>query len=272
MNTTDINGYPIPELDEMNRLFPDYTVEMLVGIGSSGAVFYAHKDGKMYSIKVVVGPSNVRTHCEFKAEADAMKAMDHPSIVKMYDFGEIESYRYIIMDYVERGTLHGVMQEFSFNEKSIANMAVMICDGLTHSHEKGFIHRDIKPDNIMIAEDWTPRIMDFGLAIDLSDPQYGTTAVGSLGYAAPEVSADPKNVDHRVDVYAMGGLIYTMLTKEVPDPKTPDLDKLKGYDIRFKMIIKNAMDPNLDRRTQSINEIREKLMNMMKSWELRAQG
>ena len=270
MNTEEINGYPVPQLDEMNRLFPDYDVQMLVGLGSSGAVFYAHRDGKMYSIKIVLGERNIRTECEFRAETEAMQAMDHPNIIKMYDFGELEGHRYIIMEYVERGTLHGMMQEYTFNEQSVANTMVMLCDGLSHVHEKGFIHRDIKPDNIMIAEDWTPKIMDFGLAVNTKDPQYGYTAVGSKGYAAPEVASDPKNIDRRVDVYALGAVLFTLITREIPDPVQPDFEKMNGSDIRFIVIAKNAMQRDLCNRTDSVDGIRNRLMNMMKSWNLRA--
>ena len=268
MNTEQINGHPVPQLDEKNRLFPSYDVQMLVGLGSCGAVYYALKENQAVSIKVVVGPKNVRTECEFRSEADSMSAMDHPNIVKVFEHGEREGHRFIIMEYIARGTLHEVMQEFKFDEKSIASMAVQICDGLAHAHEKGYIHRDIKPDNIMIAEDWSPKIMDFGLAVNLADPQYGYTAVGSKGYAAPEVTKDPKNIDFRVDVYAMGALLFTMLTGDIPSTTNPNYDKLKGYDVRFKMLVKNAMQLDVEKRTESIEGISSKLLSMMKSWEL----
>ena len=175
------------------------------------------------------------------------------------------------MDYVERGTLHGVMKEFKFDKKSIASIAVMICEGLEYAHSKHYIHRDMKPDNVMIAEDWTPKIMDFGLAVNLDNPNYGYTAVGSRGYAAPEVATSPKDVDYRVDVYAMGGIIFTMLTGEIPHPTKPDFEKLSGQDVRFKLIVKNAMCADRDERTDSIATMKARLMNMMKSWELKNQ-
>ena len=271
MNTKEINGYPVPTLDEVNRIFPDYDVQMLIGLGSSGAVYYALKDQVSVAIKLVVGPKNVRTQCEFRSEAVAMSSLAHPNIISAHDHGEKEGHRYIIMEYVERGTLHHIMDEFDFDQEAIASMAVMICEGLACAHEKGFVHRDIKPDNIMIAEDWSPKIMDFGLAVDLNNPQYGYTAVGSKGYAAPEVSLAPEEIDHRVDVYAVGAVIFTMLTGEIPDDKSPDFEKLKGYDVRFKMLIKNAMNPDAQKRTSSVGAIKERLMNMMKSWKLNSQ-
>ena len=121
----------------------------------------------------------------------------------------------------------------------------------------------------MIAEDWTPKIMDFGLAVNLDNPNYKYTAVGSKGYAAPEVIATPKEIDYRVDIYAMGGIIYNMLTKEIPDGQHLSFDKLRGYDPRFKMIIKNAMNPDVEKRTGSIAEVKAKLLSMIKSWENR---
>ncbi len=266
MNLEEINGYPVPTLEEMKRLFPSYDVQILVGIGSSGAVFYALRENKAYAIKVLVGERNVRTQVEFRSEAEAQQAMDHPNIVKIHDHGEAEQMPFLIMDYIERGTLFNVLNEYKFDEQSVANFAVMICEGLEYAHEKHYVHRDMKPDNIMISEDWTPKIMDFGLAVNLDNPNYKYTAVGSKGYAAPEVITSPKEIDYRVDVYAMGGIIYNMLTKEIPDAKSPDFDKLQGFDPRFKMIVRNAMNPDVEKRTKSIAEVKLKLLSMLKSW------
>jgi len=234
MNTEEINGYPIPELDEMNELFPEYDVQMLVGIGSSGAIFYALKDNKAYSIKTIIGERNVRTQVEFRSEAESQRAMDHPYIVKVHDFGEIAETPYIIMDYVERGTLHEVMKEFKFDRNGIVNMAIMICQGIEYAHSKHYIHRDI---------------------------------VGSKGYAAPEIVKDPKGIDYRVDVYAMGAILFTMLSGEIPDAKQPDFSLLEGHDPRLKVLVKNAMNIDREKRTESVAAIRSRLERMMKSWE-----
>lgn len=253
----------------MQSFFQDYDVQMLIGLGSSGAVFYALRDNKAYAIKIIVGERNVRTQVEFRSEAEAQQAMDHPNIVKIYDYGEIENFPFIIMDYVERGTLFNVLSEYKFDQTSVANLSIMICEGLQYAHEKHYVHRDMKPDNIMISGDWTPKIMDFGLAVNLDAPNYRYTAVGSKGYAAPEVITHPKEIDYRVDVYAMGGIIYNMLTREIPHATAPDFEKLRGHDPRFKVLVKNAMNPDVEKRTESVAAVKSKLLNMMKSWENR---
>ena len=93
MNTKEINGYPVPSLDEVNQLFPEYEVQMLIGLGSSGAIYYATKDCLNVAIKLVVGPKNVRTQCEFRSEVEAMGAIEHPHIVAMYDHGKCKRSR-----------------------------------------------------------------------------------------------------------------------------------------------------------------------------------
>jgi len=85
------------------------------------------------------------------------------------------------------------------------------------------------------------------------------------------VQEAPDTVDRRVDVYAMGAVLYTMLTGEIPDDKEPDFDKLSGHDARFKVMVKNAMNPDVEKRTDSIAAIKSRLMNMMKSWKLSEQ-
>lgn len=272
MSKTEFSVRPTPTAEEVAAMFPQYNVSMLVGLGAMGAVYHAIKDEKAYAIKLQLGLNNPIQEKQFRCEAEIMSMMDHENIVKVHDSGEIANFQYLIMDYTSRGTLHEVMQEFRFDEENIAGMSVMVCHGLAYAHKMGYIHRDIKPDNIMIDDDFSPKIMDFGLAVDMNDPDYTYTAVGSEGYAAPEILTTPEDIDQRVDVYAMGGVIYTMLTGVIPDKNDVDYEKLTGFDPRFKLLIRNAMNPDKEKRTASISEIERRLMNMMKSWELRKQN
>lgn len=272
MSQSEFAVKPAPTAEQVDQMFPLYEVTMHVGLGAMGAVYHATMDGHAYAIKLQLGVDCPIQEKQFRCEAESMSVMDHPNIVKVYDSGEVAGYQYLVMDYVSRGTLHEVMQEFRFNEENIAGIAVMICKGLAYAHEQGYVHRDIKPDNIMLDDDFNPKIMDFGLAVDSNDPDYTYTAVGSEGYAAPEIFDTPEEVDQRVDVYAMGGVIYTMLTGVIPDSNDVDFEKLTGFDARFKVLIRNAMKRDREERTATVGEIEHRLMNMMKSWELRKQA
>ena len=263
-----INGEKAPTAEEVNTLFPEYEVQMLVGVGASGAIYYALLDGNPIAIKILVGKKEMRTMLEFRAEAESMAAMDHPNIIKFHDYGERGIYPYIVLEYIARGTIHEVMSEFKFGLEEILKMGIMICDAITHIHEKGYIHRDLKPDNIMLTTEWSPKIIDFGLAINMENLSHFPTAVGSKGYAAPEVAATPKEIDQKVDVYAMGAILYNLLTGEIPEGDIQNSSQFKEIKPRLRMIISKAVEPDLEKRTASVEMIKVKLISVLNSLEL----
>ncbi|MDB9741304.1 serine/threonine protein kinase [Akkermansiaceae bacterium] len=267
MTEYSIGDQKVPSAEEVNLLFDGYDVQMLIGVGSVGAIYYALKENKAYAIKLLIFRKEIRTMLEFKSEAECLAALDHPYIVKTYGYGEVADYPYIISDYVERGTLHHVSQEFSFDTAAIVRLGVMLCEAVIHLHGKGYIHRDLKPDNIMLNGEWFPILIDFGLAINLNNIVHYPKAVGSLGYAAPEIKLNPKTVDYRVDVYAIGAILYTLAIKEIPG-EIVDITKLNGIEPRLRMIIGRATQQDLEKRTADVDGIRDKLVNLRNSLEL----
>jgi serine/threonine protein kinase len=237
-----------------------------------GAVYKARQRSlkRWVAIKVlplVAADDELKFAERFRNEAETMAQMNHPAIVNVYDFGETgDGLLYIAMEFVD-GT--DVQQMIHGSGKLSGEYALAItahvCDALTYAHGRGVIHRDIKPANILIDQEGNVKVADFGLA-KMSDPDldYGLTrsnvSMGTPDYVAPEVLSYGMVADHRADLYAVGVMLYQMLTGEVPRGlfKLPSQKGL-GADPRFDDIICKAMEPDRDERYQSAMDVRAAL-------------
>lgn len=210
----------------LDRTFGHYVIDRLIGEGGMGRVYAAHHatlSAKRYAIKVLLGDvaatSSMRRR--FAKEAESASKLDHPNIVDVLDYGEMPSgLPYIVMDYVDGVPLTRLLDGCPMDPARVLRLARAVCEGLAYAHDAGVVHRDLKPDNVMvvIASDGSevPRIADFGLATTL-DPS-GTSrltttgmAMGTPAYAAPEQMAG-KRVDGRADLYSLGMTMFEMLT------------------------------------------------------------
>ena len=157
----------------------------------------------------------------FEREAKALAQLNHPNIVKVIDYGDYEGKPYLVMPYLEGGTLKGLMQaRGALPWQEAVRVLLPIAKALAYAHQRGMIHRDVKPSNILITDSGEPMLSDFGVTkiieeettLDLT----GTSAtVGTPEYMAPE-QATSKTVDHRVDIYALGIVFYEMVTGRKP--------------------------------------------------------
>lgn len=203
-----------------------YEIEALIGVGAMGRVYRAHHTRlvkKRYAIKVLFGEltASPTMRMRFAHEAESASKLDHPNIVGVLDFGCTDSgLMYLVMDLVEGPTLGGLIDQGAMSATRVIAFARQLCAGLVHAHARGIVHRDFKPDNILVSSSAggeTLRIADFGLAISLSDDEEedarltGTGILCTPTYAAPEQLLD-KEVDHRADLYALGVTMYEMLT------------------------------------------------------------
>ncbi len=157
----------------------------------------------------------------FAAEAAMTARLRHPNIVKVHGTGEDDGVPYIVMDLVQGGTLRERVEERGPLPARIASAVVQqALHALHYAHAQGVVHRDVKPNNIMITADGTPRVVDFGIGrAGRRDARYATdpgSVLGTFGYMAPEQGIDSAEVDNRADVYAVGATLYAVVTGRRP--------------------------------------------------------
>lgn len=199
--------------------------QIISKLGSGGtAVVYKAMDtvlNREVTVKILQEQfaTNQKFVMRFRKEAQAIAALSHPNIVSVYDVGcSDEGEHYLIMEYVEGKTLKDIIRKRgSLSLDRSLDYAHQILAGLNHAHSYGVIHRDIKPQNIMITPEGIVKIMDFGLALNLTDTTitYDTSIFGSVYYIAPEI-AQKGSGDARADIYSTGIVLYEMLTGELP--------------------------------------------------------
>jgi eukaryotic-like serine/threonine-protein kinase len=207
-----------------------YLVDELIGIGSSGRVYLAHHSRlaqRRFALKVLFGDlaATASARMRFSHEAESASRLAHPNLVSVVDFGRTPAgLMYLAMDYIEGPTLAKVIaREGAMPQERAVRISLQLCRGLAHAHDLGLIHRDFKPDNILVGSDVhgdVPRIVDFGIALSADtdgDPRLTATGItlGTPAYAAPEQTADG-DVDHRADLFALGVTMYEMLTGSLP--------------------------------------------------------
>ncbi len=203
--------------------FPDYELLDRVGAGAMGTVFKARqkKLQRIVAIKVLK-PSlarDTRYVDRLRREARIVASLSHPNIVAGYDLGEAGGYHYFVMEFVEGKSLRQLLLEWGmFAEEYVLKVAQQCAEALDHAFERGVIHRDIKPGNILIDDQGNVKLTDMGLAkgpADLTLTRDGAT-VGTPQYISPEQARNPHDVDVRTDLYSLGGTLYHMATGQPP--------------------------------------------------------
>ena len=226
-------AFDAPSLEPLAEALPAYEVQVLIGQGGMGAVYRARhrKLDRLVAIKVLrplelSEPALAADFTErFEREARVLAKLDHPHIVRIYDFGRSESpetFFYLVLEYVDGASLRELMGDGRLSAKEVLELIPQVCEALQTAHGHGIIHRDIKPENILVDSKGRVRIADFGLAKlrGLEPEGMGLTvsqqAFGSAHYVAPEQLRSAGQVDHRADLYSLGVVVYEMLTGELP--------------------------------------------------------
>ena len=222
-----------------------YRIKLMLGSGGFGLTYLAEQTsiGRKVAIKeylpagiaararddVSVEPisEDDRTYyvyglAKFREEAKTLVSFDHPNIVTVYDFREANGTAYLVMQYVEGETLQAILKrEKTLPETEIREILDPILDGLDQVHKAKFLHRDIKPDNIVIRKDGVPMLIDFGAArLALGEKSKSLTAIVTPGYAPFEQYASRGNQGPWSDIYAMGAVLYRCITGERPPDAT----------------------------------------------------
>lgn len=256
-----------PPAPEALTGLPNLEPLALIGCGGMGAVYRArqtHLD-RLVALKVLP-PERGRDAAfveRFTREARAMARLQHPHIVSLYDFGRSGEWLYLEMELIEGATLREVMRTGRLGTAEVLRIIPQLCDALAHAHAAGVVHRDLKPENILIDGQGRAVITDFGLAKLRDDaPAEGTaltgsgTMLGTAHYMAPEQVAGAASVDHRADLYALGVIIYELLTGNLPLGRFQPPSQASGMDARVDAVVMKSLEREPGERWQSAAEVR----------------
>ncbi|MER1984711.1 MAG: Stk1 family PASTA domain-containing Ser/Thr kinase [Solibacillus sp.] len=204
------------------RISDRYKIEKLIGGGGMSNVYLAHDMilNRDVAIKILRYDftNEEELHRRFQREALSATSLTHPSIVSIYDVGEDGDTHYIVMEYIKGKTLKQYIQEFSpLAPARAVHIMKQLTGAMAHAHEHGIIHRDIKPQNILMDEQGNVKITDFGIATTLSATSYTQTnsVIGTVHYLSPE-QARGGSASKKSDVYALGIVLYELLTGQLP--------------------------------------------------------
>lgn len=213
------------EAERSHQQIPGYKVLGKIGAGAMAAVFKAKQLSldRLVAIKVLPRrySNNPQFIQRFYAEGRAAAQLNHPNIVQAFDVGQAGEFHYFVMEYVEGKTVHDMITENKrFNEQEALEIVINVADALRHAHEKGLIHRDVKPKNVIITPSGVAKLADLGLAREIDDKEAALAekgkAYGTPYYIAPEQIRGDVSVGPQADIYSLGATLYHMVTGSVP--------------------------------------------------------
>ncbi len=274
------------------KLIGAYEVIHKIAEGGMGAVYKARHPGtgELVAIKVVPAETakNPLLVKRFEQEFRAASLIDHPNVVKAIEYGGGPS-PFLVMEFVDGESLgQRVERDGPLPEAEAVRLISQVCEGLHRAHKQGLIHRDVKPDNILVTPAGVAKLTDLGLVKDVEAESNLTRTGRGLGtphFMAPEQFRDAKNADVRCDVYSLGATLYTMVTGEVPFSKTsplecwmrktknnfpPPVDLVPKLSERVNCAIRRAMHHDAAQRPASCREFMEDLTGL--SWRGQTSG
>lgn len=253
--------------------FPQLEILRVVGRGGMGVIYQARQTSldRDVAIKVIDRTiSSDKTFLDrFDREAKALARLSHPNIVAVYDYGRTsDGLAYLLMEYVHGLNLREALQSMSIDAAYALEIMEAVAQSLEYAHSKGVVHRDIKPENILLSDDGRIKLADFGIAKinDAALPERKITAtnqvLGTAHYLAPEQLSDRNEVDHRVDIYALGVILYELLTGHLPVGNFEPASRVNVHvSTAVDTVLLRALQQRPTARYQSVEEFRLALKN-----------
>lgn len=277
-----------PSIEELASHITGYDVEAIIGQGGMGAVYRGRQKSLDRRVAIKILPPQIAERRGFRErfaqEGRALAKLNHPNIVSVHDFGQAGPYAMLVMELVEGANLREVLAQGRLSPAEALEIIPQLCDALSYAHDEGVVHRDIKPENLLFDARGRLKITDFGLAKLVSaktaadadddtmaadaspipDPTQGV--VGTVHYMAPEQLENPRSVDHRADIYAMGVVFYEMLTGELPIGRFEPPSRLVGQkgandlprvtiDVRLDEVVLRALEKHPEKRYGSASAV-----------------
>ncbi|MBL9142876.1 MAG: serine/threonine protein kinase [Verrucomicrobiaceae bacterium] len=249
---------------DLAKLLPQYQIDSMIGRGGMGAVYRGKQTSLDRAVAIKLLPSEMAADEEFvgrfQREARTLAKLQHPGIVAVYDFGQTsEGHLYFVMEYVDGVDLACVIHGDGLNPLQSLDLCSQICGALQYAHEMGVMHRDIKPANVLLTKTGKAKLADFGLARPMVEDHSTAftrtnTVMGTPDYMAPEQLLGL--ADHRADLYAVGVMLYEMLTKQKPRGAWEPPSRKVPVDVQLDQVVIKALQYEREKRYQNATEMK----------------
>ena len=253
------------EAERSGQKIPGYKISKKLGAGAMATVWLGEQLSLDRKVAIKVLPRKYTTNPQFierfYAEGRAAAQLNHPNIVQAYDVGKAGDYHYFVMEYVDGRTVHDdIVKHKRFPERDAIDLAIQVAEALLHAHDKGLVHRDVKPKNVMITREGVVKLADMGLARAISDKEAAEAeagkAFGTPYYISPEQIRGEVKIGPPADVYSLGATLYHMVTGNVPfDGKNPTAVMHKH--LKAELVAPDHVNPKL---SAGISEVIEMMM------------
>ena len=254
---------PPPAPEDIADRFPQFEILECLGRGGMGVVYKARQKSlnRLVAIKILAPERGHESRFaeRFAREAELLAKLNHPHIVTIHDFGETDGLFYLVMEFVDGVNLRDLLREGKLEPKQALAIVPPICEALQYAHDKGIVHRDIKPENLLLDREGRIKIADFGIAALMGSE--GEEA-GTPPYMAPEQSGLSSGIDHRADLYALGVVLYEMLTGERPTMDLVAPSRKVQIDVRLDEMVLRALEKTPELRYQTAAEFRTVIETM----------
>ncbi|HMO15762.1 MAG TPA: serine/threonine-protein kinase [Pirellulaceae bacterium] len=258
-------GFAAPSPEQLNTCLPDLLVEKLIGQGGMGAVYRARQRrlDRVVALKILAPSLGTDpTFAErFAREARTLAKLSHPNIVTVFEFGNVDTMYYLIMEFVDGINLRDAIRNKTITAEQALEIVPQVCEALQFAHDEGIVHRDIKPENILLNQRGHVKIADFGLAkiLDHDPVEFQLTGthqiMGTRNYMAPEQIEKPHAVDHRADLYSLGVVFYELLTGELPIGRFANPSAKVPVSASLDGVVLKTLEKEPDQRYQQASEI-----------------